>query len=136
MHSIRATRTALLVCLAGGVAAAVGCQREQQLPKSIPVEQHNARPAPTLLAQLPDPVVEQVKRQLAADPLLRGASISVVGDTGYLRLHGFVSSSAQRQRAIAVARTVLGDAPVEARLIHRGRSGVADGPLPGQLFLL
>lgn len=136
MYSNSATKTALLVCLAGGVAVAVGCQREQQLPKSIPVEQHNARPAPILLAQLPGPVVEQVKRQLAADPLLHGASISVIGTTGYLRLHGFVSSGAQRQRAIAIAQTVLGDAPVEARLIRRGRSGVADGPLPDQLFLL
>lgn len=135
MQRIRGGRTVLLTCLAGA-AMIGGCQREQQLPKSVPVEQHNARPTATLLAQLPEAVLDKVKHELAADPLLHGAHIFVDSDAGRVRLRGFVNSGAQEARALRIARTVSGDEQIEARLIRRGRSGVADGPLPAQSFLL
>ena len=135
MQRTRGGRTVIVTCLATAAIVAA-CQREQQLPKSVPVEQHNARPTATLLAQLPEAVLDKVKHELAADPLLHGTRIAVDSDTGRLRLRGFVSSGAQEARAISIAQTISGNEAIEARFIRRGRSGVADGPLPAQPFLL
>ena len=136
MQRLGGGRLVLLACLVGSAVVA-GCQREQQLPKSIPVEQQNAGPSPTLLAQFPAAsVVEQIERQLAADPLLHGARIVVDHGSEGLRLRGFVKSGAQAARAVTLAQAISGNEQVDARLIRRGRSGVDDGPLPAQPFLL
>lgn len=126
-----------LVLWAIGGIAAVGCESEQPLPKSNPAERNDARPAPTLLAApSTGNLAEQIRRALAKEPTLRGALITVDHDTERLRLRGFVMSDAQQANALAIARHHAGDRSVDIRFILRGRSGVAEGPLPHQPFFL
>jgi hyperosmotically inducible protein len=62
------------------------------------------------------PLVSAVKSALAADPLLSSISIDVDARNGVVRLMSDATDREQRERAIAVARSVEGVVDVEDRM--------------------
>jgi len=61
-------------------------------------------------------VRHELKRALAADPVLDGAHIAVSARDGHLTLAGVVVSEAQRQRAVELARSTHGVRSVDSAL--------------------
>lgn len=105
-----------------------GCQTEQALQPTPPVERGEQRSARTMLADAE--LLQRVQAELARDPALAAASIRVETDGGVVRLRGIVSDRAQQIRAREIARSVGGVRRIDDQTIRHGRSGVAEGPLP------
>jgi hyperosmotically inducible periplasmic protein len=88
--------------------------------KSAP-ETPAAASAPAAAASDDASLAVRVKSALAADPSLRPLPMSVATYRGVVQLSGYVDSTDQIQRAIAVARSVAGVQSVNNDLYLRPR---------------
>lgn len=104
-----------------------GCQTEQALQPTPPVERGEQRSARTMLADAD--LLQRIQTELAHEPTLADASIRVETEGGIVRLRGIVYDRAQQARARDIARGISGVRRIDDQTVRHGRSGVADGPL-------